>query len=375
MGTSAFRHRIALLRQRLFENGNESFDAAWILQPENRRYLSGFKAQDSQLTESSGSLLITGKDLILVTDGRYTTEAEEEAVDFQVYTIKQDFAESFAEILHSVGAVSVGFEEEFVTWGLHRQLSEKLRSFSSPVRLVPLEGIVEEMREVKDPLEIQAMAASADLISQIVDEVISWLKPGMAEKRVAWQIEGLAREKGADGLAFPSIVASGPHGALPHAVPTERPLKAGEPIILDVGVRLHGYCSDMTRTVFLGEPDPEFRNIYRIVRQAQIAALKETRPGVQSTHPDSTARQVIGDQGFGDYFTHSLGHGVGLATHERPRLGPRKPVKLKAGMVVTVEPGVYLPGKGGVRLEEMVVIQDDGPRILTKSRCFYDFAP
>lgn len=168
-------------------------------------------------------------------------------------------------------------------------------------------------------------------------------------------------------------MASGPNSALPHAMPTKRKLRNGEPVILDLGVRLDGYCSDMTRTIFLGKPHADFRKIYKIVRQAQLAALEEIRPGVNSNHPDSIARKVISDAGFGEYFGHGLGHGVGLATHEEPRLGPLKPVKLKKGMVVTVEPGIYIPGKGGIRLEEMVAIEADGPRILTKNSYFYDF--
>ncbi|MBU4425626.1 MAG: M24 family metallopeptidase, partial [Proteobacteria bacterium] len=225
----------------------------------------------------------------------------------------------------------------------------------------------------KDNLEVKALEASADVMSEILDTVIRGLKPGLTEREVAWQIEALAREAGAESLAFPSIVASGPNSALPHAVPTDRTLKTKEPIILDVGVRLDTYRSDMTRTVFLGEPEPALKNIYMTVRQAQLAALKEVRPGVDSCHPDAIARQIINDAGFGEYFGHGLGHGVGLATHERPRLAPQKPVKLKKGMVVTVEPGIYIPGKGGVRLEEMVVIEADGPRILTKNNHFYDF--
>jgi len=174
-------------------------------------------------------------------------------------------------------------------------------------------------------------------------------------------------------MAFPPIVASGPNSAVPHAVPTNRKIGPKEPIIFDVGLKLDGYCCDMSRTVFLGEPGPEFKRIYRTVRKAQLAALEQVLPGVLSKRPDSVARKIIRDEGFGGYFTHSLGHGVGLATHEAPRLAPRDPVKLLKGMVVTVEPGIYIPGKGGVRLEEMVVIEENGPRILTKNNHFYDF--
>ncbi len=348
-------------------------DTAWIIQPENRRYLSGFKAHDTQFTESSGSLLINETHLVLATDSRYTTEAEKETVDFQVQTLKKGLLEDFPALVTRVETENLGFEEGYLTWGLHRQVSESLETLSPPIGTLPLNGVVEEMREVKDAMEIKALKASADMLSEILNEIIATLKPGITEKEVAWQIEGLAREAGAEGLAFPSIVASGPNSALPHAVPTDRKLRGKEPIILDVGVRLDGYCSDITRTVFLGEPGPEFRKIYRTVRQAQLTALKEIMPGVASNHPDTVARQTISDAGFGEYFSHALGHGVGLATHERPRLGPLKPTELKKMMVVTVEPGIYVPGKGGVRLEEMVVIEEDGPRILTKNKHFYDF--
>jgi Xaa-Pro aminopeptidase len=233
--------------------------------------------------------------------------------------------------------------------------------------------MVEDLRIIKDPAEIKAMEASSDLMSRILGEVISSLEPGRTEKEIAWQIEGLAREGGADGLAFPSIVASGPNSALPHAVPTNRRIRAKDPITLDVGVRMKGYRCDMTRTVFIDRPGPRLRKIYRTVREAQLAALPEVRPGVKSNVPDKKARDVISDAGFGAYFGHALGHGVGLATHEVPRLGPEKPVTLERGMVVTVEPGIYIPGTGGVRLEEMVVIEKNGPRILTKDPHFYEF--
>ncbi len=372
VGDSIFLKRVADLNRRL---DGSSFDSAWIIQPENRRYLSGFRAEDSQFTESSGSLLISRASLILAVDSRYTTVAETEAVDFYVHTFPKSLVEDFPGLLDRIGTKHLGFEEDYLTWGLHHQVSEKLGSLSPPVDIMPLKGLVEEMRAVKDDHEITAIETSAEMISEILDEIISGLKPGMSEKEIEWKIENLAREAGADGLAFSSIVASGPNSALPHAVPTNRKLEKNEPVTLDVGVRLDGYCSDITRTVFLGEPDAYFKKIYKIVRQAQLAALKEIRPGVLSTHPDGVARQVISDAGFGKYFGHSLGHGVGLATHERPSLAPRKPVELKKGMIVTVEPGIYIPGKGGVRLEEMVVIEEAGARILTKSAFFYDFSP
>jgi len=276
-------------------------------------------------------------------------------------------------LIQGMGTKTLGFEEGYLTWGLHKRFIEKLKGLSSGIDLVPLNGLIEEMREVKDNDEIKAIEDAADLISEILNEIIAKLKPGMTEKEVAWEIEALARHGGAEDLSFPSIVASGPNSALPHAVPTDRKLGRKEPVIIDAGVRLNSYCSDMTRTVFLGEPGADFRDIYRTVRHAQVAALKAARPLVDSTHLDTVAREVISKAGFGENFGHGLGHGVGLAVHERPKVGPRDPVKLKKGTVFTVEPGIYIPGKGGVRLEEMVLIQDGGPRILTKNNHFYDF--
>jgi Xaa-Pro aminopeptidase len=370
MKASSFRKRVALLRAKL---DDLTVDTLWILQPENRRYLSGFKATDGQLTESSGSLLITKNESLLITDSRYTTEAQDEVVDFEVVTLKKGLVEHFPGLLSRLGTRNLGFEENHVTWGLHRELAKAFRKISPPVRLTPLKGLVENLREVKDPAEVKAMEASAALMSLILGEIIAGLRPGKTEKEIAWQIEGLAREGGAETLAFPPIVASGPNSALPHAVPTGRKIRAKEPITFDVGIRLDGYCCDMTRTVFLDRATAKFRKIYKTVREAQLAALEKISPGLKSTVPDGAAREIIRNAGFGDYFGHSLGHGVGLATHERPRLGPEKPVTLKENMVVTDEPVIYIPGQGGVRLEEMVLIEKKGARILTKDKHLYDF--
>ena len=370
MKRSVYPKRVEAFREKL---KTMSFDTAWIVQPENRQYLSGFRAEDSQINESSGSLLINEEVCLLITDSRYTLQAQKEARDFQVYTLEKGLAEELPKLAGGIGAKVLGFEEEYVTWGLHRQAARGLKKLPDPVRLAPLKGAVEAMRVIKDAEEVRAIEASAGLMDEILAQIVEGLEPGLTEKEIAWQIEGLAREKGADSLAFPSIVASGPNGALPHAVPTERKIREGEPIVFDVGIRLNGYRSDMTRTVFLGTPGPKFRKIYRTVRKAQLAAMETIQPGVKSTLPDSVARDLIKEAGFGEYFGHALGHGVGLATHEQPRLAPRNPVELKEGMVVTVEPGIYIPRKGGVRLEETVVIEKGGPRILTKEGHLYDF--
>jgi len=370
MKRSSFKKRLSFLRDKI---GLNSPDTIWIIQPENRRYLSGFRAVDPQINESSGSLLISRKKALLITDSRYTIEAKKEACDFEVITLKLDLIKEFPPLLERLKTKVLGFEEDYLTCKIHRELLKRLKDLPFPVRFTPLNRIVDDMRAVKDRSEIETMEASADLMSELLNEVISGLKPGRTEIEIARELEWLAYEAGAEGMAFPPIVASGPNSALPHAVPTKRKIGRKEPIIFDVGLKLNGYCCDMTRTVFLESPGQRFKKIYRTVRNAQLSALEYIRPGVNSTKPDSVAREIIKDAGFGEYFGHSLGHGVGLATHEAPRIGPNNPIKLAKGMVVTVEPGIYIPGKGGVRLEEMVVIEAHGPRILTKNNYFYDF--
>jgi len=370
MNKSAFQKRLTTLRENLTPKAP---DTLWIIQPENRRYLSGFKAPDPQLNESSGSLLINMKRAFLITDSRYTIEAQRQAREFEVITLKKDLLTELSDLVSRLKTKTLGFEGDHLTWDLHRQLAKRLKALSSPVRMVPMAGVTGKMREVKDKAEIKAMKASADIMSAVLNEVLYGLEPGLTEIEIAREIEELAYDAGAEAMAFPPIVASGPNAALPHAVPTGRKIGPKDPIIFDVGVKLDGYCSDMTRTIFMETPDPGFKEIYRIVRRAQLAALEYVRTGEDSTKPDSIARDIIKEAGFGDYFGHSLGHGVGLATHEAPRLSMRSPVKLEEGMVVTVEPGIYIPGKGGVRLEEMVVIEKDGPRILTENDNYYDF--
>ena len=372
MEKQVYKKRVSAVRNHLGRGSEKKSDTAWIIQPENRRYCSGFTAEDTQCNESSGSLLINGEHALLITDSRYTLQAEKEASDFSVSTLKTGFMDDFPKLVKEIGTKILGFEGESVSWKRHSELTEKLAALSPPISLEPMDSVIEDMREIKAETEIKAIKDAALMISRILDELFSLLKPGMTELEAAWEIERLAKEAGADGLSFPPIVASGPNGALPHAEPSSRKLRQGEPVIVDAGVRLDGYCSDITRTVFLGHPDREFADIYRTVRNAQLAALRSVKPHMRSVDLDSVARNFIKEAGYGDYFGHGLGHGVGLATHEGPRVGPRNPVTLKPGNVITIEPGIYIPGKGGVRLEEMVWITETGSKILTECNHFYD---
>ncbi len=370
MNNVIFENRLKLLRSKFDSLG---VDTIWIIQPENRRYLSGFKAADGQLDESSGCLFITLDQALLVTDSRYTIQAQQEVVGFEVVTHKKSLIDILPEIFDRLNTRRLGFEGGYLIWDLYQKVKEKVTQYSPPVELIPLSNPVEEIREIKGPEEVDMLSRSAQLMGDVLAKVIDELIPGQLEKDIAWKIETLIREQGADGAAFPPIVASGPNGALPHAVPAERRIGEGEPIILDVGAKVDGYCSDMTRTVFLGNPPSDFKEIYKVVRKAQVFALESVRPGMKSDEADSIARDVIKNAGFGDFFGHSLGHGIGMAPHERPFVGPLKPEVLKEGMVFTIEPGIYILGKGGVRLEEMVLLEGDGARILTTNKNFYFF--
>jgi Xaa-Pro aminopeptidase len=365
-----FENRVQSVRDRFESIG---VDTVWIIQPENRHYLSGFRAIDGQLTESSGSLLISPDHALLLTDSRYSTEAEQEAAGFEVMTYTEGVVNALPAAFDRLHTRRLGFEAGYLIWELYNKTQEKASHHSPAVKLIPLFGVIEEMREIKEQQELEAISKSAQLMGEVLFKVIGDLRPHQREKDVAWRIETQIRQHGGNGAAFPPIVASGPNGALPHAVPTERELAEGEPIILDVGAIVDGYCSDMTRTIFLGEPPAYFREIYRIVREAQLYAIESLRPGMETTAVDSIARQIIRGAGFGDFFGHSLGHGVGLATHEGPALAPVKPKVLQEGMVFTIEPGVYIPGKGGIRLEQMVTFERGRAKILTGNKNFYSF--
>jgi Xaa-Pro aminopeptidase len=370
MSQILFENRLRALRSRFDSLG---VDTVWIIQPENRRYLSGFKAADGQLNESSGSLLINLDQALLLTDSRFTSQAQEEAVGFEVIIYKKGSVGALSEVFDRLNTRRLGFEGGYLIWDLYEELKGKATQHSPSVELIPLYGQVEKMREFKAPEEVESLSRSAQLMGDVLAQVVDELRPGQIERDVAWRIETLVREQGADGVAFTPIVASGPNSALPHAIPTGRLVEENEPIILDVGARVDGYCSDMTRTIFLGKPPSYFREIYQIVREAQVSALEYIRPGMKTNEIDSISRDMIKKAGFGDFFGHSLGHGIGLAPHERPAIGPLKPEVLKEEMVFTIEPGIYIPGRGGVRLEEMVILEKDGARVLTTNQNFYSF--
>jgi Xaa-Pro aminopeptidase len=316
----------------------------------NVRYLTGF-------TGTNGACICGPGVRLFLTDFRYTERAAAEVEGWESVTISADWLKAIAERLEG----RVGFEDDQMSVRLLGKLKEKL---SDGTEMVPAGGWVEQLRRVKDEGELAAIAEA----SKLADEVWRWsLERGLAgrsEREVARAVEARIREFGG-APSFPAIVAAGPNGALPHAEPGEREIGRGELVVFDMGAQLDGYCSDGTRTFATGEPGPEARAVYEVVREAQQASLEAIRAGVKGEDVDQVARKVIDEAGHGDRFGHGLGHGVGLEVHEGPRLSLRSDDVLAAGEVVTVEPGIYLPGELGVRIEDLVVVTDEGLRNLS----------
>lgn len=366
----SIKRRLAQLRKTL---RRERLDGLLVMGPANRRYLTGFTPDDGQPGESSGAVLVSDRAVILATDARYALTARDQATLAEVYVYARGLAASLPEILERAGVRRLGFEAEWVSAALRDRLVASWSEAGQKVELIPAEGLVEQQRRVKDRQELALIQEALALTETAFQRVYETLAPGQTERQVAWEIEKAMRELGADDVAFPPIVAAGPNAAEPHAEPTDRPLQAGEPVLFDIGARTQGYRADMSRTVILGEPDDRFKAVYAVVRRALEAAVAGIRPGMDGAAADALAREVIAEAGWDENFGHALGHGVGLATHESPTLSAVRPTPLLPGMVFTLEPGVYLPEWGGVRLEQMVVLEKSGVRVLNRDRTFYEF--
>ncbi len=347
--------RVLNLR-RLFDKNK--VDAVFITQAENRRYLSGFDG-------TAGYLFITPQKAVLATDFRYTEQAAREAPGFEILRIGGGIADWFPGLLSDTGVRRPGFEAADVTFSFHRQLRDALKKKDVPARLVPVNGLVESLRAVKETGEIELITQASAITDKAFEQVAGIIKAGMTENQVAWELEKSMREKGSQALPFEIIVASGPNAALPHHKPSDRSIRDGEPVVIDMGAKVGGYASDMSRTICVGRPDAQFKKVYNIVHEAQMTAISKIREGMTGHEADSIAREIIQRAGYGDAFGHSLGHGVGLAEHESPRLGPNSKDKLSGSMVFTVEPGIYLPGWGGVRIEDTVVMVKNRVKLLT----------
>jgi len=345
-----------------------NIDTFLILVEENRRYLSGFTGEDTQFDESAGALFVSSDKLILATDSRYDEQAKQEAGLYDIVTYKKGLANELPKILRSLGTKRLGFESIRLSFLQLDTIKKQLVKNKSRISLVPTENIVENIRAIKDESEIEQTKKALGVAESAFLKFIHTLKPGMTEKGAAWRLEKNLRECGGDSMSFPVICASGPNSALPHAIPGNRKIQKGEPIIFDFGIKLNGYCSDTTRTVFIGKPANTFKKIFQTVLDAQKLSIEAIKPRKNSKAIDKIARDHINKMGFKGKFGHSLGHGTGLAVHEHPRISPIKGSHLKPGMIFTVEPGIYLPGQGGVRLENMVVVTTDGAHVLNKTK-------
>jgi Xaa-Pro aminopeptidase len=368
MPAPRFPERLARLQAAL---ARKKISALLVTQPANRCYLSGYTATDHGIQESAGVLLVPRRGRpYLLTDSRFILQAQEEAAGFTVRLNQKGLLASLQRLLPELGVRRLGFESHYLlhsTAGRLARLAEKLG-----LALVPATDMVEPLRIVKTEAEIGKIRASVLLNERVFQQVYRTLRPGMTEAGIALALETAMRELGAEGPSFATIVAFGTNAAKPHAVPGMRALAEGEAVLIDMGLVLEGYCSDMTRTVVVGKPDPLFRERLRLVRRAQLAAIKVIRAGISGRDVDLAARRVIRDGGYGANFGHALGHGVGLEVHEEPRLSSRCRKKLRAGMVVTVEPGIYLPEWGGIRLENMVVVREKGCEVLNRDTTFLD---
>jgi Xaa-Pro aminopeptidase len=330
-------------------------DALLVTHLPNIRYLCGF-------TGSAGVLLLGHGKSTFFTDGRYREQAGAEVIGAKVVVPKGAILDAAARAATGLRLKRLGLESEHMSVAAEAKLSRALRP---QTRLRKTLGLVEEQRMIKDSAEIECLRAAVCMGSSLLDVAIAAIRPGVPESAVAAELEYAARKASADGMSFETIVAAGTRSALPHGRATAQPIPGRGFVVLDFGVILAGYCSDMTRTVHVGAPPAEARRLYRAVRDAQQAALDAVRPGREVGEVDRAARSWLRRAGLAKYFTHSTGHGVGLEIHEPPRIARGQPELLRPGMVITIEPGVYVPGYGGVRIEDMVVVTTTSCEVLT----------
>jgi len=352
-----YRQRLERVRSKLAE---KNLHALVVFSRANVRYLTGF-------TGSAG-VLVVGRDgwAWLVTDGRYKLQSKEQTKGTGVkIAITRSTDKAIANILKREGSRNAGFEGRYCTVAFWERLRGELKG--AKVKLESQNGIVEELRAVKDETELACIRRAAQLADAAFEHALKTLRVGMTERELAWEIEAFLRTHGADSIAFAPIIVSGERTALPHGQPSDRRLQKGDLVTMDLGAAVNGYCSDMTRTVVIGRPNDEQKRIYSAVWEAQQRAVESLVANQKGKRVDSIVREVLDKHGLRKFFLHGTGHGVGLEIHEAPSLGQRSKDVLKPNMVVTVEPGVYIPNFGGVRIEDLVLITDGSPDILTRS--------
>lgn len=344
--------RLERLREQL---AHRQLDAFLISSPANCFYLSGFEG-------SKAYLLVSAHSSFLLTDFRYLEQAGIQAPHMELVTLDKHFSEAVAALIESEGWSDLGVEGERITYREYCWLKERIG-----VPLKPQQQLVEELRAVKDEVEIAIIREAARITDEALDEIVPLICPGTGEKDLALELEYILRKKGGSGPAFDFIVASGRRSAWPHGRATDKKMAADELVTIDFGVKLDGYLSDMTRTFYLGTPGKKHEEIWNLLLEAQRAAMEGVREGVTGQEVDLLAREMITQAGYGQYFGHGLGHGVGLEPHEQPTLSTKGKEVMAPGMVITIEPGIYIGGWGGARIEDMVLVTGEGAEILTHS--------
>jgi len=343
----------------------QNLDCLLITHPSNRVYLTGFTGEDTAPNESSGHLFITANDAVLVTGSVNVTQAEAQAPHVRVIKREGGWPQADAAVLIEIGVQRIGYEAQAMLVGVFNGISEQLAEKNHQHEWVVADGLVEQLRIIKSESEIALLRKAFEITSAAFERVAPTIAAGQTEWDVSWRIHQAFVELGAEGPAFPTIVAAGTHAARPHHEPGERVIREGEPIVIDMGARYHGYCADLTRTVWVGEPDEKLREVYPIVAAAVEQAIERIQPGMTGADMDAAARDFIEARGFGDAFSHGLGHGIGVRVHEGPSASKESKDVLAAGQVITVEPGIYLPEWGGVRVEDVILITEDGIEVLT----------
>lgn len=344
------------LNQLIHSLDTMGIDALIVTNPINRKYITGF-------TGTAGIAIISKKGLIFVTDFRYIEQATEQAQEFSVVEHKQAIEIEVNNQLKALHAKKIGFEKDHVTYASY----ERYKQYFSSVELIPVSNVIEQLRLIKSSDEIKILKQAGEIADAAFEHILSYIKPGVREIEIANELEFFMRQKGATSSSFDIIVASGHRSALPHGVASNKKIQSGELVTMDYGAIYNGYCSDITRTVAVGDISDQLKDIYQTVLTAQMKGVENIKPDITGKEADAFTRDYIGEKGYGEYFGHSTGHGLGLEVHEEPRLSTNSDVILKPGMVVTVEPGIYIPNVGGCRIEDDIVITETGNKRLTFS--------
>lgn len=333
----------------------EGIDGILITSPYNRRYISNF-------TGTAGIVLISADKALFITDFRYVEQAQKQCEGFEIIKFSDTLPKEVAEQAKKLGIQKLGFEEDYLTYSSFKVYEKEVEA-----ELVPVSGLIEKLRLIKTDSEIKILKEAADIADAAFKHILDFLRPGKTELEVSNELEFFMRKAGAVSSSFDTIVASGYRSALPHGVASDKVIENGDMVTLDFGAYYKGYVSDITRTVAVGEPDAKLKEIYQIVLDAQLRGIDGFRPGMTGKEADALTRDYITEQGYGEYFGHSTGHGIGLEVHEGPALSLKSDIILEPGMVVTCEPGIYIPGLGGVRIEDDTLITKDHNERLTHS--------